>query len=141
MAEGRFVGRSVPRVEDPKLLTGSTRFIDDLSLPGMLHCAILRSPHAHARVVSVDASDALSLPGVAAVVSGEDALRWLGQYGNPFALIVQDLDGTAALDWGIYGAPETFVIDAKGIVRFKHIGPLTPEIVETSIRPIMQESP
>ena len=73
--------------------------------------------------------------------TGEDALRWLEQFGNPFALIVQDEDGTAALDWGIYGAPETFVIDAKGIVRFKHIGPLTPEIVETSIRPIMQESP
>lgn len=71
----------------------------------------------------------------------EDALRWLDQFGNPFALIVQDEDGTAALDWGIYGAPETFVIDAKGIVRFKHIGPLTPEIVETSIRPIMQEVP
>ncbi|MBM4334841.1 MAG: xanthine dehydrogenase family protein molybdopterin-binding subunit, partial [Deltaproteobacteria bacterium] len=76
MAEGRFVGRSVHRVEDPKLLTGSTRFIDDLALPGMLHCAILRSPHAHARVLSVDTSEALSLPGVAAVVSGEDALRW-----------------------------------------------------------------
>ena len=59
----RFVGRSVPRVEDPKLLTGSTRFIDDLSLPGMLHCAILRSPHAHARVVSVDASEALCASG------------------------------------------------------------------------------
>jgi cytochrome c biogenesis protein CcmG, thiol:disulfide interchange protein DsbE len=73
--------------------------------------------------------------------TGDDALRWLEQFGNPFALIVQDLDGTAALDWGIYGAPETFVIDAKGIVRFKHIGPLTPEIVETSIRPIIQESP
>jgi len=76
VAEGRFVGRSVHRVEDPKLLTGSTRFIDDLALPGMLHCAILRSPHAHARVLSVDTSEALSLPGVAAVVSGEDALRW-----------------------------------------------------------------
>jgi len=71
----------------------------------------------------------------------DDALRWLEQFGNPFSLIVQDLDGTAALDWGIYGAPETFVIDAKGIVRFKHVGPLTPDIVETSIRPIMQESP
>lgn len=73
--------------------------------------------------------------------SAEDATRWLGEYGNPFALIVQDEDGSAALDWGIYGAPETFVIDAKGIVRFKHIGPLTSEIIEQSIRPILGESP
>ncbi len=73
--------------------------------------------------------------------SAEDATRWLGEYGNPFALIVQDEDGSAALDWGIYGAPETFVIDAKGVVRFKHIGPLTPEVIEKSIRPILGESP
>lgn len=73
--------------------------------------------------------------------SDEDATRWLADYGNPFVLIVQDEDGSAALDWGIYGAPETFVIDAKGIVRFKHIGPLTSEIIEQSIRPILGESP
>jgi len=73
--------------------------------------------------------------------SDADATRWLADYGNPFALIVQDEDGSAALDWGIYGAPETFVIDAKGIVRFKHIGPLTSEIIDQSIRPILGESP
>jgi cytochrome c biogenesis protein CcmG/thiol:disulfide interchange protein DsbE len=73
--------------------------------------------------------------------SAQDAVRWLGEYGNPFALIVQDEDGRAALDWGIYGAPETFVIDAKGIVRFKYIGPLTPDIIEKSIRPILVELP
>jgi cytochrome c biogenesis protein CcmG/thiol:disulfide interchange protein DsbE len=73
--------------------------------------------------------------------SPEDAARWLAQYGNPFALVVQDRDGQAALDWGIYGAPETFVIDASGVVRFKHIGPLTPEIVEEKILPALQEAP
>lgn len=73
--------------------------------------------------------------------SDENATQWLAEFGNPFALIVQDEDGTAALDWGIYGAPETFVIDANGIVRFKHIGPLTSEIIDQSIRPILGESP
>ena len=71
----------------------------------------------------------------------EDANRWLEQFGNPFALIIQDQDGSAALDWGIYGAPETFVIDAKGIIRFKQVGPLTAEIIEKNIMPILQESP
>lgn len=73
--------------------------------------------------------------------SDADATRWLGEFGNPFALIVQDQDGTAALDWGIYGAPETFVIDANGIVRFKQVGPLTTDIIEKNIMPILQESP
>ena len=71
----------------------------------------------------------------------EDARRWLAQFGNPFALVVQDLDGRAALDWGIYGAPETFVVDADGIIRFKHVGPLTPEIVSERILPLLEPVP
>jgi len=72
----RFVGRSVERVEDRSLVTGHTEFIDNVRLPDMLHCAILRSPYAHARVKRVDASAAAQLPGVVAVITGEDALRW-----------------------------------------------------------------
>jgi carbon-monoxide dehydrogenase large subunit len=72
----RWVGKTVQRVEDRSLLAGRTEFIDNASLPGMLHCAILRSPHAHARVTRVDVSRARELPGVMAAISGEDALRW-----------------------------------------------------------------
>ena len=72
----RFVGRSVRRLEDPSLVTGRTEFIDNVQLPGMLHCAILRSLYPHARIARVDASAAERLPGVVAVVTGEDALRW-----------------------------------------------------------------
>lgn len=73
--------------------------------------------------------------------SAEDARAWLNQFGNPFALIIQDEDGKAALDWGIYGAPETFVIDAQGIVRFKHVGPITSEIVQNKILPLLKDAP
>ncbi len=72
----RFVGKAVPRVEDPSLITGRTTFIDDLVLPGMLHCAILRSPVAHATIENIDTSEAEKLPGVLAIITGEDALRW-----------------------------------------------------------------
>lgn len=69
--------------------------------------------------------------------TGDDALRWLEQFGNPFSLIVQDLDGTAALDWGIYGAPETFLVDAKGIVRWKHVGPVDDAIIANDLLPAL----
>src|SRR3972149_2513465 len=72
----RWVGKSVPRVEDPVLLTGRAGFIDNVTLPGMPPCAILRSPYAHAGVKSVDVSEAMKLPGVVAFVTGEDAKRW-----------------------------------------------------------------
>ncbi|MBW2270860.1 MAG: xanthine dehydrogenase family protein molybdopterin-binding subunit [Deltaproteobacteria bacterium] len=74
-SELRWLGRAVNRVEDPKLVTGRTEFIDDVNLPGMLHCAILRSPFAHARIERIDTSEAEKLPGVV-VLTGEDALRW-----------------------------------------------------------------
>jgi CO/xanthine dehydrogenase Mo-binding subunit len=72
----RYVGRGVRRLEDPHLVTGRTVFIDDVVLPGMLHAAILRSPFAHARIRSIDTSEAERLPGVVAIVTGEDARRW-----------------------------------------------------------------
>src|SRR5689334_22179063 len=72
----RYVGQPVERIEDPALLTGQTEFIDNVVLPRMLHCAILRSPHAHARITAIDTSEAEKLPGVFAVVTGEDAKRW-----------------------------------------------------------------
>jgi carbon-monoxide dehydrogenase large subunit len=68
----RFVGKPVKRVEDPMLLTGRVEFIDNMALPGMLHCAMLRSPYAHARIKSIDTSAAEKLPGVVAVVTGEE---------------------------------------------------------------------
>ena len=68
----------------------------------------------------------------------EAANRWLQQFGNPYDKILVDESGRVALDWGIYGAPETFLIDAKGIVRWKHVGPITREIIEQEILPTME---
>jgi aerobic carbon-monoxide dehydrogenase large subunit len=68
----RYMGNSVLRKEDPPLLTGQANFTDDIRLPGMLHFALLRSPHAHARIRSIDASAAKERPGVVAVFTGED---------------------------------------------------------------------
>ncbi|HEY7863875.1 MAG TPA: molybdopterin cofactor-binding domain-containing protein [Thermoanaerobaculia bacterium] len=68
----RVVGRPYPKVDAFAKVTGQTRFADDLFLPRMLHCKLLRSPHAHARIVSVDTSRALAMPGVVAVATGAD---------------------------------------------------------------------
>jgi CO/xanthine dehydrogenase Mo-binding subunit len=72
----KWVGRPVKRVEDPQLITGRAEFIDNVTLPGMLHCAILHSPHPHARIKSIDMSRAAAMPGVVTTLTGEDAERW-----------------------------------------------------------------
>ena len=70
----------------------------------------------------------------------DDARRWLAQFGNPYAPIVADVEGRMALDWGIYGAPETYFVDAKGIVRWKHVGGLTQDIVDRELMPLVKAS-
>jgi carbon-monoxide dehydrogenase large subunit len=72
-AARQWIGKDVPRLEDPKLLTGRATYTDDVKLAGMLHAAVLRSPHAHARIRHIDVSRARAVPGVFAVVTGEDA--------------------------------------------------------------------
>ena len=67
-----YSGQSLKRFEDPRLLRGDGAFVDDMKLPGMLHALVVRSPHAHARILSVDTSAARSLPGVVAVLTGQD---------------------------------------------------------------------
>ncbi len=67
-----------------------------------------------------------------------DALRWLEQFGNPYMVVLSDIQGRIALDWGIYGAPETFLVDAHGIVRWKHVGPLTDKIIANELLPKLE---
>ena len=66
----------------------------------------------------------------------EAVRRWLSEQGNPFVATILDLDGRVGIDYGVYGVPETFLIDRNGIVRLRHVGPLTPEVIEQKIRPL-----
>jgi cytochrome c biogenesis protein CcmG/thiol:disulfide interchange protein DsbE len=69
----------------------------------------------------------------------DDGRRWLAQNGNPYHTSVVDFDGRVGIDWGVYGVPETFVIDRQGIIRYKQIGPVTPESLRDKILPLVRE--
>jgi len=69
----------------------------------------------------------------------EDALGWLGELGDPYLLSAVDLDGRVAIDYGVYGAPESYIIDKNGTIRLKHVGPVMPEVWEKKILPLVQE--
>ena len=66
-------------------------------------------------------------------------LKWLSNFGDPYDASLFDSDGKVGIDWGVYGVPETFIIDRAGIVRFKQIGPLTPEVIRTRIIPLVRQ--
>lgn len=69
-----------------------------------------------------------------------DAKRFLDTLGNPFARIGADLNGRVAIDWGVYGYPETFVIDAAGRIRYRHVGPINPGQLDSIIRPMLKKA-
>jgi cytochrome c biogenesis protein CcmG/thiol:disulfide interchange protein DsbE len=87
----------------------------------------------------------LARAGVAPVVglnykdAREDALPWLKRNGDPYKLSVFDQKGRIGIDYGVYGVPETYVIDRKGVIRYKHIGPLTPEVSRAKVQPLVKE--
>lgn len=70
----------------------------------------------------------------------DEALRWLARYGDPYAHIPVDADGRTGIDWGVAGAPESFLVAADGTVLYKHIGPLTPDIIERQLLSRLPES-
>jgi cytochrome c biogenesis protein CcmG/thiol:disulfide interchange protein DsbE len=69
----------------------------------------------------------------------EDGLRWLREWGDPYFVSAFDADGRVGIDYGVYGVPETFVIDKSGTIRHKHIGPLTPEAIRDKLVPLVRQ--
>jgi len=69
----------------------------------------------------------------------EDALAWLGELGDPYILSVSDTDARVGINYGVYGAPESYLIDRNGVIRFKQIGPITPEVWEKTIVPLARQ--
>ena len=83
----------------------------------------------HPILVDLSTRTDIRLYGINNKDKAENARRFLGTLGQPYAAIGADTDGRTTIDWGSYGVPETFIVDGKGIIRFKWIGPLSPEIM------------
>lgn len=87
-------------------------------------------------------SEKLKVPlyGIDQKDAAGDAAKFLSALGNPFQKIGADGNGRASIDWGVYGVPETYVVDGKGIVTYKYIGPLTPEAIDKELRPAVERA-
>jgi len=68
-----------------------------------------------------------------------DGLAWLDRLGNPYDASLFDVDGRVGIDFGVYGVPETFIVDKQGVIRMKHIGPLTPDVLHNEIEPLLRK--
>jgi len=93
----------------------------------------------HAVITELARKNLVTVVGLNYKDEPNDAERWLQQFGNPYATSVIDRDGRVGLDWGVYGVPETFVIGADGLIKYKHIGPVTMESLNDKIIPVLRE--
>jgi cytochrome c biogenesis protein CcmG, thiol:disulfide interchange protein DsbE len=93
----------------------------------------------HPILLELARSGAVPLYGLNYKDKREDAIPWLSELGNPYLLSAADLEGRVGIDYGVYGAPETYLIDRDGVIRFKHIGPLTPDVLQGKILPLVND--
>ena len=100
-------------------------------------CVSCRQEHVYLTEFARDGS--INLMGLNYKDEPAAAMQWLERLGNPYKISISDIDGMAGLDWGVYGVPETFIIDKKGIVRHKQTGPVDPTILQTIIMPLIEQ--
>ena len=100
-------------------------------------CVACRDEHPY--LFEYQKSGAVPIYGLNYKDRREDALGWLGELGDPYLLSAVDLDGRVAIDYGVYGAPESYIIDKNGTIRLKHVGPVMPEVWSKKILPLVQE--
>ena len=92
----------------------------------------------HPLFLALEREGVLPIHGLNYKDTPDDAIAWLDALGDPYTRIGADLDGRVGIDWGVYGVPETFVVDQDGRIAYKHIGPVTPRVLDDIILPLVR---
>lgn len=93
----------------------------------------------HPLLVELSKTGAVAIYGLNYKDKRDDGLAWLEEFGNPYVVSASDTTGRVGIDYGVYGVPETYLIDKSGVIRFKQIGPVTPEVIKDKILPLVSE--
>ena len=137
-----LINKKAPTYQLPELYTQESVHDGDLlGSPYVLNVFAswcVACEHEHALLVDFTAKYDVSLVGLNYKDENDAAQLWLKEKGNPYSLILQDKTGATGIDFGVYGVPETFVIDAKGFIRHKFTGPLTQETINKGLIPLLE---
>lgn len=94
----------------------------------------------HPLLATLKSRAGVDLYGVSYKDSAANARHFIGRYGNPFTALGVDANGRGAIEWGVYGMPETFIVDGKGRIAYKQVGPITPQSIETQMLPAIEKA-
>ena len=139
-----LINKSAPQFELPRLHSPTATFSSQTMLGQVWllnvwasWCVSCRAEHPV--LVEFSKQHVVPIIGLNYKDTAVDAMAWLRDLGNPYRLSVVDLDGRVGMNYGVYGVPETYVIDKKGIIRYKQIGPVTPQALTKTILPLISE--
>ena len=125
---GRTDGLSSQDLHGGRLARQCLRFVG---------CVACRDEHP--LLMALEREEVVPIHGLNYKDVPDDAAAWLGALGDPYARIGADIDGRVGLDWGVYGVPETFVVDRDGRIAYKHIGPVTPKVLDEVLLPLVRD--
>ena len=129
----------LPQLQDPGRTLGTEELKGKVWILNVWASWCVACLEEHPILVEFSKRNVLPIYGLNYKDKREDALEWLGKHGNPYTLSIQDGDGRVGIDYGVYGVPETYVIDRNGVIRYKRIGPVTTPILQEKILPLVRQ--
>lgn len=130
---------SVPQLQEPDKMFSPKDMLGKVWLFNVWASWCVSCREEHPILVEFAKTGTVPIIGLDYKDKREDGQRWLARFGNPYQIAPFDADGRVGIDYGVYGVPETYLIDKAGVIRFKQIGPITPEVLEKKIIPLVQE--
>lgn len=129
----------VPTLFDPTLSISAQNLRGEVWLMNVWASWCVACRAEHPLINALSQKKLLKIIGLNYKDERVDAKKWLGVYGNPYTLIAYDIKGDVGIDYGVYGVPESFLIDKKGHIRFKQIGPFTQQAIDEELLPMIQK--
>ncbi|CAK0773070.1 thiol:disulfide oxidoreductase CcmG [Gammaproteobacteria bacterium] len=129
----------LPTLKDPQIMLGKQDLLGKVYLLNVWASWCVSCRQEHPLLVEVGRAGWVEIYGLNYKDHREEAWHWLADFGNPYQAVAVDEEGRTGINYGVYGVPESYLIDKKGIIRYKYIGPLTPEKIEKHLLPFVKK--
>jgi cytochrome c biogenesis protein CcmG/thiol:disulfide interchange protein DsbE len=130
---------SLPRLDEPAQQLGKQDLLGQVWILNVWASWCVACREEHPLLVEFSRRKVAPIYGLNYKDGRAEAQRWLANFGNPYTASISDMQGKVGIDFGVYGVPETFVIDKRGTIRFKQIGPVTAEVLKDKIEPLLKQ--
>jgi len=129
---------SLPLLQSPESVMTSGDLGGEVTLLNVWASWCVACRHEHPVLMKLARQGTVRIVGLDYKDKREAALQWLDRYGNPYTASFFDESGEVGIDLGVYGVPETYILDRNGVIRYKHVGPVTEEVLEETVLPILE---